>query len=128
MDIYRETILDHYKNPRNAGTLRSPSVTATLANSVCGDSITMDVRFGEKNSIREIRFSGAGCAISIASASMLTELVLGKKAEDVMNMGLQDILDLLGTSLTPSRTKCALLPLETLQKAIHSCINKSYGR
>jgi len=118
MDIYRELILDHYKHPRNFGHLDTFDVESEENNITCGDKIRMEVKLKEKNIIDVIRFSGEGCAISQASASMLTEEVTGKSVEDVMQLKTQDILDMLGTELTPTRVKCAVLSLEVLQKAV----------
>ena len=119
MDIYRQKILDHYKYPHNFGNLKDADITQTLYNSACGDKITMQVKFGkDKKTITDIRFSGEGCAISQASSSLLTDHVKGMKKETVVNLKKEVVIKLLGTSLTPSRIKCALLPLEVLQKCM----------
>lgn len=128
MDIYREIILDHYKHPRNYGHLEHADVSAEEHNVSCGDRIIMEVNVRKKkieNSkenndyvIEDIKFSGEGCAIDQASASMLTEEVKGKTVSDVLSIKTDDILDMLGTELTPTRIKCAVLPLEVLQKAV----------
>ena len=121
MDIYREVILDHYKHPRNFGHLTHPDAKIEEGNVTCGDRIVMEIlvtRHPSHVTIRDIRFSGEGCAISQASASMLTEKVKGMKLSQVMKLTTSDILVILGTALTPSRTKCATLPLEVLQKAV----------
>lgn len=121
MDLYRENILDHYKNPRNFGKLQNPSASLKLYNSACGDEIEMQIQFRIYNSkfiINDIRFSGQGCAVSMASASMLTEKVKGKTIEKIQNLTTKDILKMLGVSLSPSRLKCAILPLEVLQKTV----------
>jgi nitrogen fixation NifU-like protein len=120
MDMYREIILDHYKHPRNFGHLPHASASANAYNTTCGDKITMEIAIDTKKEIEDIRFSGVGCAISQAAASMLTEKVKGMKQTDVMKLTTKDILKMLGTALTPSRTKCATLPLEVLQKAVVS--------
>ncbi len=121
-DIYREVILDHYKNPRNFGKISNPSCSFHLYNSACGDDITIDLVVSSQGSgvrkIKEVKFRGNGCAISTASASMLTEVVMGKDKKYVEKLGSRDIIKMLGVDLTPSRLKCALLPLEVLQKAI----------
>jgi len=118
MDLYREIILDHYKHPRNFGSLPKPDVTIEEGNVTCGDKIIIDVNIQNKK-LTDIKFRGTGCAISIASASLLTEYVNGKTQHFIMKLGIRDVLSLLGvTSLTPSRTKCALLSLEVLQKAV----------
>ncbi|OGG11540.1 SUF system NifU family Fe-S cluster assembly protein [Candidatus Gottesmanbacteria bacterium RBG_13_45_10] len=118
MDLYREVILDHYKHPRNFGKLHDASATAQAYNATCGDRIIMEVKVNTKGKIEDIRFSGVGCAISQASASMLTEKVKHKSLDSVMKISSRDIMKMLGTTLTPSRIKCATLPLEVLQKAV----------
>ena len=119
MDIYREVILDHYKHPRNFGHLDKPDGKVEEGNVTCGDRIIMEVKVTDGN-VQDIRFSGEGCAISQASASMLTEKVKGMKLDSVIKLTTNDIIEMLGTTLTPSRTKCATLPLEVLQKAVVS--------
>jgi len=119
MDMYRQIILDHYKHPRNFGHLPHASSSAYTYNATCGDKIEMEIKVTDKN-ITDVRFSGTGCAISQAAASMLTEKVKGMKRSGVMKLNGKDILDMLGTALTPSRMKCATLPLEVLQKAVVS--------
>lgn len=121
MDIYREIILDHYKHPRNFGHLDKLDAKMEEGNVTCGDRIIMEIKctmHNKKQIIEDIKFSGEGCVISMASASMLTEKVKGMKIHDVMKLSIHDIITMLGTKLTPSRTKCALLPLEVLHKAI----------
>lgn len=119
MDLYRRQILDHYKHPHNFGHLKAPDAAKTLFNSACGDKITMEVQFGkDKKTVTDVRFSGEGCAISMASASFLTDHVKGMKKEDIRTIDKEVIFSFLHAALTPSRVKCALLPLETLQKAI----------
>ena len=118
MDIYREAILDHFKNPRNFGHLEHPDSSIGEDNVTCGDRIVMEITVNKKKEIEDIRFSGEGCAISQASASMLTEKVKGKKIADILRMKGADSIKILGTTLTPSRTKCATLSLEVLHKAI----------
>ena len=118
MDIYRENILDHYKHPRNFGHLGNPDVVMEEGNVTCGDRIVIEVTFNN-DKINEIAFNGEGCAISQASASMLTEKVKEMRHEAIMKLTFEDIIEMLGTTLTPSRVKCATLPLEVLQKAIY---------
>jgi nitrogen fixation NifU-like protein len=119
MDIYREIILDHYKHPRNFGHLAKPDAKVEEGNVTCGDRIVMEINVKD-GTVADIRFSGEGCAISQASASMLTEKVKGMKLDGVMKLKTEDIIEMLGTTLTPSRIKCATLPLEVLTKAISS--------
>ena len=122
MDMYREIILDHYKHPHNFGHLKKPTYTGTLFNSACGDKITMEVQMDTKGTVSDVRFSGVGCAISQASASMLTVEIKGKTKKEIMQLTSEDIFSLLGTELTPSRVKCAVLPLEVLQKIVAGAV------
>lgn len=121
MDLYRDLILDHYKNPRNFGHLKSPDVVVEDHNVSCGDRIVIELLIAYHLSlitIRDIRFSGEGCAISQASASLLTEMIKNMPVVKIKKLALGDIEKMLGTKLTPSRVKCALLPLEVLHKAL----------
>jgi nitrogen fixation NifU-like protein len=121
MDMYRELVLDHYKHPRNFGHLAHPDVKIEEGNVTCGDRVVMEVTFTKKGKARkvaDIRFSGVGCAISMASSSMLTEKVKDMTDKEIMNLKTDDIIHMLGTQLTASRTKCAVLPLEVLQKGV----------
>jgi nitrogen fixation NifU-like protein len=116
-DIYREHILDHYKHPRNFGSLKN--VTASASDEVisCGDSLSMEL-FVKNGTVSDITFQGTGCAISMASASLLTETAKGKRTIDLQRLDKDAILKLLGISLSATRLKCALLSLEVLHKAI----------
>lgn len=117
--VYQELILDHYRNPRNQGTLEAPTREASANNPTCGDKLSMQIL--EKNGIIEdVKFSGTGCAISQASASILTEFLKGKSVKQAENMDKDALLELLGVELSFTRLKCALLSLETLQKLLTS--------
>ncbi len=119
-DLYREIILDHYKNPRNFGALEPADAAAEGQNPLCGDEVAVTVSFnGDGQTIDEIRFQGRGCAISQAASSMLTELVEGRTAADVAAMPKEELLDEIGIPLTPVRLKCALLGLGVLKVALH---------
>ena len=120
MDLYREVILDHYKHPRNFGHLPHATASANAYNATCGDKIIMEISVNAKKEITDVRFSGVGCAISQAAASMLTEEIKGKHVNSVMNMKAPAMIKMIGSPLTPSRIKCATLPLEVLQKAVVS--------
>jgi nitrogen fixation NifU-like protein len=116
--IYREQILDHNKNPRNKGTLENPQFTYQDVNPLCGDEIRMDVQTdGER--VTGIRFSGRGCAISQAAASILTEMVDGQSLDDVKAISREDLLDELGVPISPARMKCAMLGLKVLKAGIY---------
>jgi nitrogen fixation NifU-like protein len=118
--LYREVILDHYKNPRGHGVIAEADAEAEGQNPLCGDEVSIYVRFGEDNdTIDEVKFSGRGCAISQAATSMLTEMVQGKKATEVAALDKDELLDEIGIPLTPIRLKCAMLGLTTLKVALH---------
>ena len=118
--LYREVILDHYKNPRGHGLLEHPDAEAEGQNPLCGDEVSIYVAFGEDgDTINEVKFSGRGCAISQAATSMLTELVQGRSAQEVATLERDELLDEIGIPLTPVRLKCALLGLSTLKLALH---------
>ena len=122
--LYREVILDHYKNPRGHGALEPHDAYAEGENPLCGDEVSIFVRFGEDgDTIDEIGFEGRGCAISQAATSMLTELVVGRKAADVAALPKEELLEEIGIPLTPIRLKCAILGLGVLKVAL----NKAKG-
>ena len=117
MNIYQEQILDHYHHPRNEGEPASFSHSCKLQNLSCGDEIEVFLTM-ENGKVKEMKFTGEGCAISIASASMLSEKVAGKSVEEINLMDSDYMADLLGIDLTPARTKCAHLSLQAVQKAL----------
>ncbi len=117
-DFYREYILDYYRNPRNRGVIEAPDYTYEDSNPLCGDEIRMDLRVRD-GVVEEVKFSGRGCAISQASASMLTEMVEGRPLEEVKQISKEDMLETLGITLTPVRVKCALLGLKVLKSSIY---------
>jgi nitrogen fixation protein NifU and related proteins len=112
--FYREYILDHYKNPRNFGRLESPDITHEEDNPLCGDVVGMDFDI-EDGVIADVRFHGRGCAISQASASLLTERLKGMALDDAKKINKDDVLGELGIQISPARLKCALLPLKVLK-------------
>ncbi len=116
--LYKEHILDHYKNPRNFGLLKSFDKEFSDSNPICGDEVKVQVKLNG-NKISLIGFTGKGCAISQASTSMLTEIVVGKTIEDVKKMTNDDILKLIAVPVTASRVKCALLGFVALKKALY---------
>ena len=114
-DFYRELILDHYKNPRNKGTLDPHDISYEDDNPLCGDRIRIDLRLDGENRVADIAFTGRGCAISQASASLLTETIKGKTLDEIKQIGKEDVLEMLGIELGPVRLKCALLSLKVLK-------------
>ena len=115
--IYQEIILEHYKNPHNFGSVKDPTKKTSVANPSCGDEIKMEILF-KKDIVEEIKFKGQGCAISQASASILTDYVLGKSKDDLKKLDKDFMIKLLGIELGPNRIKCALLALEALYKLL----------
>jgi nitrogen fixation NifU-like protein len=115
--FYKDLILFHWRNPQNYGKLKKANKRAFLDNPFCGDAISMEAKI-EKGKIKEIKFSGKGCIISKASASLITEYAKGKKISEIKNLDKDSILKLLGIELGPTRLKCALLPLNVLKKLI----------
>jgi len=121
--IYREFLLDHYKNPKNKRVIEHADIHKKDENPLCGDSIEIFIKVGNDNIIEDISFQGSGCVISMASASILIDELKGKSLEDVEKMSREDMLKLLGLELTPTRVKCAMLALSTMKKGIFE--NKS---
>ncbi|TMK75100.1 MAG: SUF system NifU family Fe-S cluster assembly protein [Actinobacteria bacterium] len=119
-EMYREVILDHYKNPRGHGVIEEADAQAEGQNPLCGDEVSIFVSFEDDGeTIEDVKFRGRGCAISQASTSMLMEMVKGRKATDVASMSKEELLDEVGIQLTPIRLKCALLGLGVLKVALH---------
>jgi len=138
--LYREYLLDHYHNPKNFGTIKDAEIHKHDINISCGDEVEMFVKLEKKEhnktenstkkdnynkkekfddqKIKDIKFSGRGCVICMAAASILTEELIGKKIKDIKNMSTNDLLELLQLQLTPTRVKCAMLGLVTLKKGI----------
>ncbi|MCJ7456752.1 SUF system NifU family Fe-S cluster assembly protein [Candidatus Bathyarchaeota archaeon] len=118
-DIYKEAILDHFRHPRNYGDLPDANARAREANVLCGDVIEMQLKLSGDR-IDDLRFRGQGCAVSIASTSMLTELVKGKEVSEIKKLGKKDIIRLLRSDPGPTRIECALLGLKVLKMAVHA--------
>ena len=119
-DLYRDEILEHYRQPHNFGTLTAPDAVHEGSNPLCGDRITMMLSLSDEGLVRDVAFQGRGCAISQASASLLTDRIKGRSVTEVEAMTSQDVLDLLGIEISPARLKCALLSLDTLQHALEA--------
>ena len=117
-ELYREHILDHARDPRCHGTIESPDVTYEDANPLCGDRIRMDFRI-RGGVLEQVRFSGHGCSISQASASMLCERIEGRPLEEIKAIGRDEVIDMLGVPLGPVRLKCALLALKTMKAGVY---------
>ncbi|HSK17002.1 MAG TPA: SUF system NifU family Fe-S cluster assembly protein [Gaiellaceae bacterium] len=117
-NLYREVILDHYKNPRGHGVIADPDAQAEGQNPLCGDEVAIMVEF-DGDTIADVKFQGRGCAISQAATSMLMDMVTGRTAEEVATMSRDELLEEVGIPLTPVRLKCALLGLGVLKVALH---------
>jgi nitrogen fixation protein NifU and related proteins len=118
-DLYREVIIEHYKNPGYRGSLDPNDITFEDENPLCGDHIKIDLRVGEDGKVSEAAFDGHGCAISQASADLLLESIIGKDVEEIKHLSKTDVMDLLGIELGPVRLKCALLPLKILKAGVY---------
>ncbi|HEY2916740.1 MAG TPA: SUF system NifU family Fe-S cluster assembly protein [Candidatus Limnocylindrales bacterium] len=116
-DLYRDYILEHYRRPHNFGTMDDATTSYEGANPLCGDRITLQLRVRD-GVVDGVAFTGRGCAISQASASLLTDEVKGKAVDEAAKLSSSDVLDLLGIEISPARMKCALLSLDTLQHAL----------
>ena len=116
-DFYRDYILDHYRSPRNFGHLEAPTTSAEDVNPLCGDQIRMELAVDDGGIVRDVRFSGKGCAISQASASMLTDELKGMKLEDVAKLSKDVVLENVGIGISPTRMKCAMLGLRVAKSA-----------
>lgn len=117
-DLYRQHILDHYQNPRNYGEIEDPDVSHEEYNPLCGDRLIIQLRY-EDDRVADVKFHGEGCAISQASASMLTEFIKGKHIDEVKALTKDDILGMLGIPVGPVRLKCALLSLKAVKAGVY---------
>lgn len=118
-DLYREIIIDRYKNPHFKGRIDNSDYAFEDENPLCGDHIHIDLVVDDDQNVVDAKFDGQGCAISVASADLLLESIIGKNLDDLKKLNKQDILDLLGIELSPVRLKCALLSLKVLKAAVY---------
>ncbi len=118
-DLYREVIVEHYKNPDHRGNLDPYDYSFEDENPLCGDHIRIDLRVDQAGKVTDVAFDGHGCAISQASADLLLDSIIGKTIDEVKKLTKTDVLDLLGIELGPVRLKCALLPLKILKAEVY---------
>ncbi len=123
IDMYQENILDHYENPRNFGKLKHADVKAQDSNPLCGDSFEFELNF-KGGKVKDVKFHGHGCAISTASASMLTEKIKGMTIKDIKKLEKDNVLELLGIELSHVRIKCAMLPLKIVKLGVYDKLEK----
>lgn len=118
-DLYREQIIDRFKNPQFRGSLDPHDITFEDDNPLCGDHIRIDLRVNDKDVVTEAAFDGKGCSISQAAADLVVEAVIGKTLDEVKKLNKEDVLDLLGIELGPVRLKCALLSLKVVKAGVY---------
>jgi len=125
-DFYREEILEHYTHPHHYGTLEHADISHEEHNPLCGDQVRFDLQLDEDGqTVKDVRFSGVGCAISKASASMLSDLIVGKSLDQIKDLTKEDVLGELGLDLGPVRLKCALLPLKVVKAGVYGLDGES---
>lgn len=122
MNFYKEKLLDHYKHPRYSGTLKNPDIESEIFNPSCGDQISFQA-IVDNGFIKDIAFQGSGCIISQGTASILSEFSVGKTIKEILKLSKDDIIELIGIDLGPTRMRCALLPLEALRQGIERYIS-----
>ena len=115
--LYSDILLDHFRRPRNYGSLDAPDVSNEQFNPLCGDRIRLELKL-EHETVTDVRFRGDGCAISTAAASLLTELVLGKNTSELANISDAQLISALESDIQPARVQCALLPLQALREGL----------
>jgi nitrogen fixation NifU-like protein len=127
-EIYKEIIMDHYKNPRNFGKIEGADFSAEDNNPLCGDHVEMAVKLSD-GKVADVKFIGRGCAVSMAASSIITELIQGMSLEDLRKFDKEQLLEAMGNpDLGPVRVKCALLPLKTLKLGLYTYLSKADGR
>lgn len=122
--LYQDILLDHYKHPRNNGVIANADVVSAQYNPSCGDRVSVTAKIAPDGTILDVQFQATGCVISVATASLLSEKIKGLLVSDALRLDTQDMLDLIGMSLGPTRLKCALLPLYALRDGFNTYVAK----
>lgn len=122
-DLYQEELLDHYHHPHNFGKLSQPTCTVSETNASCGDSLTLELKLA-KDRVEDVKFTGVGCAVSMASASLLTDHIKGKTIEELRSIDFNFMQQLIGTTISPGRVKCLTLSARALMHALDQAITK----
>ena len=122
--MYAENVIDHYRFPRNFGRFENADIKARDVNPLCGDEIEFDIKIDNSQQVKDVKFNGRGCAICIATSSMLTEKIRGQNIDEIEKLSSRDVIDLLKIEISPNRMKCALLPLAVLKLALENHRNK----
>lgn len=118
-DLYREIIIDHYKNPLHKGHIEGSDFAFEDENPLCGDHIQIELKVNNDQKVIDAKFNGQGCAISVSAADLLLDSIIGKSVDEIKKLSKEDVLDLLGIELSPVRLKCALLSLKVLKAAVY---------
>lgn len=127
-EYYKQLIIDHYKSPRNYGRIHNAVFTSEARNISCGDKLRVDVVVSANGTLEDVKYEGEGCSISIASMSILSEKIVGKSVEEILNIESKDILLSLGMTEDSGRVKCALLGIEAVKKAVKSIRRKDKNK
>ncbi len=125
MDVYSETLIDHYNHPHHTGFLQKPDGRAIRHNPLCGDTIQVDILLNHNSKIQDVAFRGSGCVLSQAGMSLLSDIMVGKSCTFVEKLGVDDMKALLGVTITPARLKCATLGLVTVKGALDKAKQKN---
>jgi nitrogen fixation protein NifU and related proteins len=118
-DLYQEELMDIFKNPHNRGAMNKPSVSVSKKNPMCGDELTLQLEI-ENGVVKDAKFDGSACSVSVISSSIFTDYLIGKKISEVKKLGKEDLLGLINLNLTTSRVACATLILSALQEALNN--------
>ena len=123
-ELYQEIILEHWRNPKNFGTLENPTISYRDSNPSCGDIVQIEMKINNDKKIEEVKFNGSGCIISQAAAEMLTEHAKGRKIEEIKDISRDEVINMLGIELSGMRIKCALLPMKVIKCGVYNYLGR----